>query len=473
MLSTRLSSGTGILGVGDLVQLRATLRGEAIVPGDPGYDDARAIWNGAFDRHPAVIVRCADAADVQRAIAFARTEGLPIAVRGGGHNMAGSSMVDDGLVIDLSGMKGITVDPEARVARAEPGLLLGDLDRATQAFGLAAPAGTVSHTGIAGLTLGGGVGWLARKHGLTIDNLLAVEIVTADGRLLTASADENADLFWAVRGGGNFGVVTAFTYRLHPVGPIVLAGPVIHRLDQAAPALRFFADFMGTAPDELGAMALFITVPPAPPFAEHLWGTQVVLLDICYAGDIEEGARLVAPLRAFGIPAQDLIGPLPYTVRQSMIDASVPHGMHYYAKGGNLRTLDDATFATLLAHAAEAPMPTDAILLGWMGGAMARVDAEATAFGERTAPVFFEIVSSCPPDQMESFTRNREWARELAASLAIASTGSVYVNSLGDEGQERVRAAYGAAKYERLAALKATYDPENIFRGNQNIRPAR
>ncbi|HEX5506096.1 MAG TPA: FAD-binding oxidoreductase, partial [Thermomicrobiales bacterium] len=443
-----------------------------IRPADPAYDDARAVWNAAIDRRPAAIARVADAADVRAALACARAHGLPVAVRGGGHHVAGLGTVDGGLVLDLGQMRAVTVDRRARTARVEAGARLGDLDRATQEYGLAVPAGQSADTGVAGLTLGGGTGWLMRKYGLTIDNLLAVELVTADGRLLRASAAERPDLFWGLRGGGgNFGVVTAFTYRLQPVGPIVLGGPLIYTLDRAGAALRAYRDFMAAAPDELTAFAVFATIPSVPPFPERLHGRPALAIDLCYAGPLEEGEGVVAPLRAFGPPALDLVGPIPYLVRQRMLDGTAPRGRHHYSRSGYLRDLPDAVIAALVAGFARVPSPLAQIFLARLGGAVARASEMATAFSGRDAAYLFWILGTWPPAGTAG--PNQRWVRALAAALTPHATGGVYVNLIDrDEGRERVRAAYGAATYARLARLKAAYDPDNLFRLNHNIAPA-
>ena len=468
MATTTLATAP-ILGDATLQDLRASLSGTLVLPGDAGYDTARRVWNGMIDMHPAMIVRCADAGDVAAGILFARSHGLPLAVRGGGHSVTGASTCDDGLVLDLSPMKAISVDPATRAVRAEAGALLGELDEATQAHGLAVPAGQVSHTGIAGLTLGGGTGWLMRKHGLTVDHLRAVEMVTADGRTVRASEDENAELFWGLRGGGgNFGVVTAFEYEAVPVGPLVLAGPVMYTIDKADAVLQNWARFMTTAPDELQSFAVLLTVPPQAPFPEHLWGRQVVAVDTCYAGPIEEGERAVAPLRSFGSPDLDLVGPMPYVVRQQMLDETAAAGLHYHEKSAFLRDIERAIPSLLTAYR-QVPGPRTHVILGAMGGAVARVAPDATAFGHREAPWLVWIIGAWTPE--EPGAAMVAWARELHANLVPFSTGGVYVNALGDEGANRVRAAYRVDAWDRLVALKNAWDPTNLFRRNQNIAP--
>jgi FAD/FMN-containing dehydrogenase len=449
----------------------AAIRGTALQPGDAGYDAARVVWNGMIDRRPAVIVRCAGTADVIACVNFAREQGLPLAVRGGGHNVAGTAVCDGGLVADLSGMKGIEVEPAARTVRAQPGLLWGEFDRETQAFGLATTGGIVTHTGIAGLTLGGGIGWLMRRHGLTSDNLHAADVVTADGQFLRASESENADLLWGLKGGGgNFGIVTAFEYRLHPIGPEVLAGVILHPAEQTPDVLRFYRDFVAAAPDDLTTIVNLRRAPPAPFLPSHIHGRRVVVIAVCYAGRIEDGERVVAPLRQFGAPLIDLIRPTQYTAHQGMFDASVPHGLRYYWKSHYLGPLDDAAIDTLVTHAWQAPSPASYTIVFHLGGAIGRVDAAATAFDDRRAEHALNI--NAVWSDAQATDEQIAWARSFSESMRPLSTGGVYVNFLGEEGEERVRAAYGPDKYSRLAALKRKYDPTNLFRLNQNIRPA-
>ena len=449
----------------------AGIRGAALRPGDSGYDEARKIWNGMIDRRPALIVRCTGTADVIACVKLAREEGLPLAIRGGGHNVAGSAVCDDGLVVDLSAMKGIDVDPEARTVRAQPGLLWGEFDRETQAFGLATTGGIVTHTGIAGLTLGGGIGWLMRRHGLTCDNLAVANVVTADGRFLRVSERENADLLWGLRGGGgNFGIVTAFEYRLHPVGPRVLAGVILHSAERAPAVLRFYRDFVAAAPEDLTTIVNLRKAPPAPFLPSHLHGRAVVIIALCYAGPLEHGEQILAPLRRFGEPLIDLIQVTPYTAHQGMFDASVPHGLRYCWKSDYLGPLSDAIIDTMVAHAWQAPSPTSYTILFHLGGAIRRVDGAATAFEDRSAEHALNINAVWADPQATE--RQITWARSFWEAMHPLSTGGVYVNFLGEEGADRVRAAYGPDKYLRLAALKRTYDPTNLFRLNQNIPPA-
>jgi hypothetical protein len=461
---------TTALGDAALADLAGRFRGQLIRPGDSQYDAARAIWNGAIDRHPGLVARCTDAADVRAAVRFARERDLLVAVRGGGHNVAGTAVCEGGLVIDLSPMKGSCVDPAARTVRAEAGLLWGELDRATQAFGLAATGGIISHTGIAGLTLGGGFGWLMRRHGLAADNVLSADVVTADGDVLRASADEHADLFWGLRGGGgNFGVVTSFTYRLHSVGPTVLAGVVLHPAAKAREVLGFYRDFIERAPDELTTIVVLRMAPPAPFLPASVHGQPVVVIGACYAGPVEEGERAVASLRRFGEPLVDLIGPTPYVSHQSLFDPTAPHGLGYYWRSEYVPSLSDALIDALVQRAWSVATPESYTIMFHLGGAVGRQHPDASAFEDRRAAhaVNIDAVWSEPARAPACIA----WARELWETVRPYSTGRVYVKFLVEEGLERVRAAYGDAKYERLRALKRKYDPTNFFRLNQNIRP--
>jgi FAD/FMN-containing dehydrogenase len=444
--------------------------GALIRPGDRKYESARRVWNGMVDRRPALIARCAHSDDVVAAVRFAREHGLALAVRGGGHNVAGNAVCDAGVVVDLSAQRAVEVDPVARTARVSPGALLGDVDHATQAFGLATPTGNVSLTGVAGLTLGGGLGWIARKHGPACDNLLCAEVVTADGERVTASAGENPDLLWGLRGGGgNFGIVTALEYRLHPLGPQVLAGGVVHDFADAPEVLRFFADFAAAAPDELSITASTFRAPPGFPVAPELHGELVTVLAVCYAGDLVVGERVLRPLRRFGRPLADLVAPMPYTALQSGSDASYPSGRRNYWKSHFVGEISDAAIAKVTEHAPRMTSPLSSFYFQHLGGAIGRAGPDAAAFSHREAAFEFTILTvwEDPDEDAEHIA----WARELFSAMAPYAHG-VYVNNLGIEGAERVKAAYAPATYERLVALKDAYDPDNVFHINQNVTPS-
>jgi FAD/FMN-containing dehydrogenase len=449
---------------------RASLRGALLRLGDDGYDAARQVWNGMIDRRPDLIARCAGAADVIAAVTFARTHGLVVSVRGGGHNVTGNAVCDRGLTIDLSPMKGIRVNPTRRTVRAEAGLTWGEFDRETQAFGLATTGGQISSTGIAGLTLGGGLGWLHRAFGLVVDNLLSVDIVTADGRLLIASATEHADLFWALRGGGgNFGIVTSFQYRLHPLGPLVMSGMALYPVARAREVLRFYRAYMAAAPDELTAVAGFLTAPPAPFVPTPLQGTPMMMIAICHAGSVEDGQRAVDQLRGFGEPAIDLLGPMPYVAVQQLFDAGMPFGQRVYLRSDHLADLSDAAIEAIVTQAGRVTSPLSVFVIVPLGGAVARVGEHDTAFGHRDTPFDIDVFSIwLDPAEDE---RHLGWGRAFGAALGPFSRG-VYVNEMGNEGEERIRAAYNPVTFDRLARLKRQYDPTNFFHLNQNIKPA-
>jgi len=441
-------------------KFKASLRGELIQQSDERYDEARKVWNGMFDRRPALIARCAGTADVISAVNFARDRGLRVAVRGGGHSFPGHSVCDGGLVIDLSPMQGIRVDPAARTARAQAGVKWIAFDYETQAFGLATTGGTASDTGIAGLTLGGGLGWLSSKYGLTVDNLISADVVTADGRFLTASATENQDLFWGLRGGGgNFGVVTSFEYRLHPVGPTILGGMVLYPLGKAKEVLRFYREFSKSAPDELTMYAACLNPPD---------GDTMVALICCYCGPMDKGEEVIRPLKTWGPPVQDVLGPLPYVAQQCLTDAALPTGSYYYTKADFLADLTDEAIEVFAEYAATKPSPLSAVLVQTARGAASRVASDAMAFPHRTFPYAPVIVSQWL-DAADS-DKNVSWARDFWRALQPFAGGGVYVNDLGQDDQDRVRVAYGA-NYQRLAALKKKYDPDNLFRLNPNIMP--
>jgi FAD/FMN-containing dehydrogenase len=442
---------------------RAGLQGNLLQPGDPAYDDARRVFNAMIDRYPALIVQPADAEDVRHAVLFAREHDLMLSVKGGGHNVAGSAVCEGGLMLDFSRMKAIQVDPVRRIAIAQPGVLLAELDRATQAFGLATPLGVVSITGIAGLTLGGGIGWLNGKHGLALDNLLAADVVTADGELFRTSAEENDDLYWALRGGsGNFGVVTSFTYRLHPSGP-VLGGFVHYPPEQSREALRFYHQFASTAPDELSTIG-YVDFDAS--------GRTTIGVSVCWSGPLDEAESTLQPLRLFGSPTTDTIGPMAYCARQTTSDANYPEGRQQYWKSRMLAEMSDEAIEVMLGFAAERPCGEDShatIALQQLHGAAARVDPAATAFPHRRAQYDFLLLSQWTDTR--DAERYTSWTHDFFAAMQPFTERAVYVNGLGTEGEERVREAYGP-NYPRLAAIKAKYDPTNLFRSNQNIRPA-
>ncbi|MFJ8015538.1 FAD-binding oxidoreductase [Streptomyces sp. NPDC096339] len=450
-------------------------RGRLITAGHDDYDTARAVWNGAVDRHPRLIARCGGTADVVAAVRFARDHDLEIAVRGGGHNVAGTAVCDDGIVIDLSPMRAVRVDPAGRTALVQGGALWGDVDHGTQSHGLATTGGIVSHTGVAGLTLGGGLGFLMRRHGLAVDNLLAAEVVTADGSVVRASADEDPDLFWALRGGGgNFGAVTAFRFALHPLGPTVMAGPVFWAADDTADVLRFYRDFVSEAPDELGTVVRLGTVPPLPVVPEELRWRPAVAVACCHAGPAEEGERVLRPLRRFGTPLVDLLAPTSYAAFQGGLDDTVPHGWHYYWKATGLTGLSDAAVSVIADQAYRAGSPRSYAAVFHMGGAVARVPHDSTAYAGRDAP--FNIVIDgvwLPGETGERAAGETAWTRNFLEALGPHRGGRVYVNFLDrDDDAGRVREAYGDDTYRRLAEVKAKHDPGNVFHHNKNIRPA-
>ena len=456
---------------GSIAELAETLRGQLIRPGDPDYDEARTIWNGAHDRHPALIVRCAGVADVVRCVDFARSEQLLVAVRGGSHSIPGFSTCDGGIVIDVSGMKGIRVDPGARTATAQTGLTWAEFDHETQAFGLATTGGLVSTTGIAGFTLGGGIGWLMRKHGLTCDNLTGADVVTADGRLVRASAEENQELFWGLRGGGgNFGIATSFDYDLHPVGPTAFGGPVFYPGEMAEEVLRFYREWAPSAPDELTTLVSLATAPPAPFIPEEWHGKRIVVFPALWAGDAEAGAKAVQPMRELGEPVADLVGPIPYVAMQSLLDPLWGAGAHNYFKAGWMRALDDHAIETLVRFHENVSSPKSEIHIHQMGGAVARVPADATAFGDRSGDFLLNIIAST--FTVEGFAEAVQWAQDLHATIEPSLSGGSYVNFLPAEGEERVRTSYGERTFARLQALKDEYDPSNLFRLNQNVPPS-
>ena len=452
-----------------LDELRASFRGELVRSADPAYDEQRKVWNGSIDRRPALIARCTGVADAIAAVRFARDRGLLVAVRGGGHSFPGHSVCDGGILIDMGPMRGIRVDPEARTARAQAGVLWGELDRETQEFGLATTGGIVTHTGVAGLTLGGGIGWVQRKHGLTIDRLLSVDLVTADGEFVRASATENPELFWGVRGGGgNFGIVTEFEFGLDPLGPTVLAGPVIWPIADSPQVLRFYRDWIAEAPDELMTIVVQRRLLPLPFVPPELHGELVLSIACCWAGPVEEGEEVVRPLKEFGNPVLDVCKPKPYLAHQAMFDASFKHGWWYYFRSCDVGGLSDDVIDVMVEHGSRIVSPITSIALWQMGGAVRRVGESDTAFNGRDAAFTFNINGNS--ETADGFDAEREWARGYWSALEPHHT-STYVNFLMDQGEEAVRQAYGPEKYDRLKELKRSYDPGNLFRLNQNIRP--
>ena len=451
-------------------EFQGSLRGELLRPGDDGYDAARKVFNAMIDKRPALIAHCSGAADAIACVNFAREHEVLVSVRGAGHNVAGWSLCDGGLVIDLSRMKGVWINPAARTVRVEPGVTWGEVNHDLQTFGLAATGGFIGTTGVSGLTLGGGLGWLVRKHGLALDNLLSVDVVTADGQLLTASSTQNEDLFWAVRGGGgNFGIVTSFEFKVHPAG-VVLAGLVLHPMARGKKALQFWRDYEGTAPEELTAGALLFNAPADLPVPEVLRKDLIVAMGGVYAGSLDTGEQALRSLREFGPPAADIFQAMPYSAAQTMADFLWPRGLYNYWKSSFLKALSDSAIDTILAFFAKVPSPRTVAVIEHNGdGAMSRIGSDETAFGHRNWP-YNLLVTSMWTDAAES-EANIQWTRELWDAMQPFMADAVYVNYLGEEGEERVRAAYGVAKYERLVGLKNKYDPTNFFRLNQNIKP--
>jgi FAD/FMN-containing dehydrogenase len=449
-------------------------KGQSIRPGDPGYDDARAVYNGSIDKRPDLIVRPTGAADVIDAVNYARENGLALAVRGGGHSVAGNGTVEGGVLVDLSSLRGLHVDPGAQAARVNAGVLVGELDRETQLFGLATPSGRVSTTGIAGFTLGGGYGWLSPKWGLACDNLISADVVTADGRLVTASEHENDDLLWGLRGGGgNFGVATSFAFRLHPLGPMVLAGLLIHPIDEAKDLMRAYRDYVDSAPEDLATGTAIIQAPPAEFIPGHLHGKPVLGMFVLFIGDPDEGTGVVAPLKALGPPAVDLVAPMPYTAFQALIDPFAPPGWQNYHRGMHLPALPDDAIDVQVDYGTEIALvssPMTQTVMFRHGGAVSRVPDDATAAGHREAAYMAHPIA-CWQDPADT-DRHLDWIRRYSDAMAPFTTGGVYLNFEPSEGEERVRAGYGAEKYSRLVALKDTWDPENLFRVNQNVKPS-
>jgi hypothetical protein len=455
----------------DIAHLRSRFRGALLMPGEEGYEEARRIWNGAIDRRPALIARCAGADDVVEAVRFARERELLVSVRGGGHAVAGYAVCDDGLMIDLSLMKAVRVDPQAQTARASGGLIWSEFDKATQPYGLATTGGVISHTGIGGLTLGGGLGHLMRKYGLTVDNLLSVDLVTAEGESLHVGESSEPELLWGLRGGGgNFGIATAFEYRLHSVGPMVLGGPIAWPLEDGPAVLKAMGEFAASAPDELGISPAITPAPPAPFVPMERIGQPMVALILVWSGDPAEGERAIAPLRAIGTPFADAVRPIPYLFIQSMLDGGAPHGRHYYWKSHRLPEINDRVIEVMMERVAAASAPFWQ-MNGWaVGGAVTRVDADATAVGEREIGFDLNVLAAWPPPDPNA-EEHRAWVRAGWAALQPHGTG-VYTNFLSDEGAAGVETAYGD-RLARLTALKDKYDPDNVFRMNANIPPSK
>jgi FAD/FMN-containing dehydrogenase len=461
---------TRVLEDSAIQELAASLRGAVLRPGDAGYEQAIHIYNGMIDKHPALIAHCVDVADVIASVNFAREHELTLAVRGGGHSGPGLGTCDDGLVIDLSGMKGIRVDPSARTVRVEGGCTWGEVDHATHPFGLATPSGFISTTGVGGLTLGGGIGYLSRAHGLTIDNLLGVDVVLADGSFVTASADEQADLFWAVRGGGgNFGVVTSFLYQLHPIST-VYGGPMMWPIEQGAEMMKFWRDFILKAPEDINGWLGFVTVPPAAPFPEQYHLKKMCAIVWCYTGPLEKADEVFKPIRDFKTPAIDFAGPIPWPVLQSLFDAVYPAGLQWYWKADFFTDLSDKVIDLHMKYSAQLPTMHSTMHLYPINGAVHHVGAGDTAFNFRDAN-FSEVIVGVDPDPSNN-DRMIQWARDYWMALHPYSAGGGYINMMMDEGEDNVKAAYGD-NFARLSQVKATYDPSNLFHVNQNITPTR
>jgi FAD/FMN-containing dehydrogenase len=448
-------------------------QGEQLRPGDPGYDEARVLWNGLFDKKPALIARCTSTEDVVAAVNHGRENGLTVAVRAGGHSAAGHSGCDGGLVIDLSQMKGADVDSESRTVRAQPGLTWGEFDAATQAHGLAVTGGRFSTTGIAGLILGSGSGWIERRCGLTGDNLISAEVVTADGRVIRASKDENADLFFGLRGGGgNFGIVTEFELGLHQIGPMVYGGLMACLPDRGPEILKFAREYMQDAPDDLGLGVAFVSAPPLPVVPEEMHFKPIAGLIVCWTGEREEGERVLEPLREVAQPVMDMVDMIPYAVLQSMLDDGGPYGTRAYMKAELIPEMTDAVVAKLVAHGASRPGPMDQLLLEPLGGAIARVPEDDTALGRRDVPWCMHALALWMEPDQATADAHVAWARQLGEDMKPHTVSGAYLNFISDDGDERVRSTYGPEKYARLVALKDKYDPQNLFRLNANIRPS-
>jgi len=465
-----LSGGSTTLDDATVDSLSKGLAGRLVTPGDSDYDEVRAIWNAMIDKRPGLIAQCANSADVVRCVNLARENRLLVSVRGAGHNIAGNSVTDGGFMIDLSKMKNVTVDANARTATVEPGVTLGELDTKTQEHGLATPTGINSTTGIAGLTLGGGFGWLSRKLGMTIDNLLSANVVTAEGELVTASADSNPDLFWGIRGGGgNLGVVTSFTFKLHPVGPEVFAGLIVHPGSDARACLEYYREFTKSCSDQLTVWSVLRKAPPLPFLPESVHGTDVVVFALLYSGKVEDGIKEVQPLRDFGSPVGEHLGPMPYAGFQTAFDPLLTPGARNYWKSHNFAKLDDGLIDTLLKYAGNLPTGQSEIFVAAVGGAQGRVAPNATAYWHRDTAFVMNVHTRW--EDAADDDRCIAWAREFFKASAEYATGGVYVNFMPDDEGDRVAAAYGG-NYDRMMSVKEEYDPSNLFRMNQNVQPA-
>jgi FAD/FMN-containing dehydrogenase len=450
-------------------EIKGLIRGTIVVPDDPGYEEARQVWNAMIDRRPAVIVQCLQADDVPPVIRFARKNGLELSIRGAGHNIAGNALCDNGVTIDFSKMKNVRVDAGKKRAYVEPGATLADLDEATQAHGLATPVGINSTTGIAGLTLGGGFGWLTRKYGMTIDNLVSVELITAEGKKIRASESDNGDLFWAIRGGGgNFGVVTQFEFQLFPLGPEIVAGLIVFPFNQAKQILTKYRQFVNSAPEELNVWVVLRKAPPLPFLPETAHGKEVVILPIFYSGAVAETAKLIAPLRAFGTALGEHIGAQPYVQWQKAFDPLLTPGARNYWKSHNFTELADGALNSIIEFAGKLPSPQCEIFIGLIAGAPNRVAADAMAYGHRDARFVLNVHGRW--DEATDDQKCIGWAREFFKASAPYASGGAYVNFMTAEEGDRVAAAYGS-NYERLVEIKRRYDPENVFHLNQNIKP--
>ncbi len=472
MKAARVATGNGEALMVDstaLEKLRSSLRGALLFPGDDGYDKSRTVWNAMIDRRPGMVVRCSVVADIRKAISFAREQNLLTAIKGGGHNIAGNAVCDGGLLVDLSNMRSVTVDPAARVAQVEPGATLADFDRECQAFGLATPVGINSTTGLAGLTLGGGFGWLSRKYGMTVDNLIGADVITADGQLLHASDKENADLFWALRGGsGNFGVVSRFEFKLHQVGPEVYSGLVVYPLKEARSALKAFREYVRKLGDETTVWTVMRKAPPLPFLPAKVHGTEIIAFCLFHAGDPTEGEKILQPVRKFGTVLGEHVGVQPYTAWQQAFDPLLTPGARNYWKSHNFVDLSDGAIDVAVRYSENLPSPHCEIFFGLLGGATTRPSPDATAYSHRNTIYVCNVHGRW---EKPSEDKNCiDWARGFFREATPYATGGVYVNFLTDDESERIKAAYGPG-YDRLASIKKKYDPENLFRMNQNIRP--